>query len=165
LAKVEPYNHNTKVYHFSFDDDKVSGGQVASCLLVRTPEGEGQVLDDKGKPVIRPYTPISSPDVRGEVQLMIKEYKVSPLSIELIQNGALTPYISNLQIGQELLFKGPNPKYKYAPGNFDRGLCVAGGSGITPMYQLISHALTIPNDATKWTLVFSNVTEQDICES
>jgi hypothetical protein len=33
------------------------------------------------------------------------------------------------------------------------------------MYQLISHALTIPNDATKWTLVFSNVTEQDICES
>ena len=76
LSKVEPYNHNTKVYHFSFDADKVSGGQVASCLLVRSPEGEGEIVDAKGKPVIRPYTPISSPDTLGEVKLMIKEYKV-----------------------------------------------------------------------------------------
>ena len=86
---------------------------------------------------------------------MIKEYK----------DGALTPYISNLAVGQELLFKGPNPKYKYTPGAFDRGLCVAGGSGITPMYQLISHALANPDDKTKWTLVFSNVSENDICKS
>ena len=77
----------------------------------------------------------------------------------------MTPYISSLAVGQELLFKGPNPKYKYVPGAFDRGLCVAGGSGITPMYQLISHALTIPDDKTTWTLIFSNVTEQDIRRS
>jgi hypothetical protein len=56
LTKVEPYNHNTKVYHFSFgegNEDKISGGSVAHCILVRTPEGEGEILDDKGKPVIR----------------------------------------------------------------------------------------------------------------
>ncbi len=33
------------------------------------------------------------------------------------------------------------------------------------MYQLISHSLGIKDDKTKWTLVFSNVTEDDICES
>lgn len=155
LSKVEPYNHNSKVYHFSFGEggeEKVSGGSVAHCLLVRTPEGPGEILDDKGKPVIRPYTPVSPPDQKGEVTLLIKEYK----------GGALTPYISNLEIGKPLLFKGPNPKHKYEPGQFDRGLCVAGGSGITPMYQMIRHSLGISDDKTQWTLVFANVSEADI---
>ena len=61
------------------------------------------------------------------------------------------------------MFKGPIQKYKYAPNTFDRGLCIAGGSGITPMFQLISHSLSIPEDKTKWTLIFSNVSENDIC--
>jgi cytochrome-b5 reductase len=63
----------------------------------------------------------------------------------------------------QLLFKGPIPKYKYEPNTFDRGLCISGGSGITPMYQLISYSLGIPDDKTKWTLVFANVSEEDIC--
>ena len=36
------------------------------------------------------------------------------------------------------------------------------GSGITPMYQMISHSLKLPEDKTKWTLIFANVTEKDI---
>lgn len=57
LTKVEPYNHNTKIYTFSFgDESKTRGGEqgdVASALLVKSPEGEAEVKDDKGKPVIR----------------------------------------------------------------------------------------------------------------
>jgi NAD(P)H-flavin reductase len=63
-----------------------------------------------------------------------------------------------------MLFKGPIPKFKYEANSFDRGLCIAGGSGITPMWQLITHSLDLPEDKTKWTLVFSNVTDKDICE-
>jgi NAD(P)H-flavin reductase len=98
---------------------------------------------------------------------MIKEYKVSHKSrIQLIhEDGLLTPYISAMTPGKsELLFKGPIPKFKYEPNQIDRGLCVSGGSGVTPMYQLITHSLSLPQDKTKWTLIFSNVTEQDICE-
>ncbi|KAK1923196.1 putative cytochrome-b5 reductase [Papiliotrema laurentii] len=155
LASVEPYNHNTKVYHFKFPEDskdKVSGIPVAGALLVKMPEGENEVKDDKGKPVIRPYTPISTSEQAGSLTLLIKEYK----------DGKLTPYISSLQIGQPLLFKGPIVKYKYEPNTFERGLCIAGGSGITPMWQLIKHSLDQPEDKTKWTLIFSNVSEQDI---
>jgi hypothetical protein len=61
-----------------------------------------------------------------------------------------------------MLFKGPIPKFKYEANSFDRGLCIAGGSGITPMWQLITHSLELPVDKTKWTLVFSNVTDKDI---
>ena len=97
---------------------------------------------------------------------MIKEYKVRFDSwVVLSQDGKLTPFISSLSPGQSLLFKGPIPKYKYEPNMFDRGLCLAGGSGITPMHQLIRAALAVPDDNTKWTLIFSNVTEQDIRES
>ncbi|ORY31302.1 hypothetical protein BCR39DRAFT_494109 [Naematelia encephala] len=156
LEKVEPYNHNSKIYTFSFGEEgkqKISGGQVASALLVKTPEGDEEVKDDKGKPVIRPYTPISPPDLKGSLTLLVKEYK----------DGKLTPYISSMVPGKDkLLFKGPIPKYKYEPNTFDQGLCIAGGSGITPMWQLISHAMEIPGDRTKFTLIFSNVTPKDI---
>lgn len=81
------------------------------------------------------------------------------------QDGKLTPYISNMKIGEPLLFKGPILKYKYEPNTFDRGLCIAGGSGITPMWQLIKHSLDQPEDKTKWTLICSNVTDKDICTS
>jgi hypothetical protein len=97
LTKVEPYNHNTSIYTFSFgDDSKTRGGEqgdVASALLVRSAEGEGEVKDEKGKPVIRyvrltgdcpftdgissPYTAISPPTEKGSLRLMIKEYKAS----------------------------------------------------------------------------------------
>ena len=39
---------------------------------------------------------------------------------------------------------------------------VAGGSGITPMLQVIMHILKNPDDKTKICLVFGNVSEADI---
>ncbi|KAK4684299.1 cytochrome-b5 reductase, partial [Tremellales sp. Uapishka_1] len=175
LTKVEPYNHNTKIYHFAFPgedgESKMAGGEVASALLVKSVAGEDEVKDEKGKPVIRyasplpsrepcltfdnlrPYTPISPPDQTGSLTLMIKEYK----------DGKLTSHMASLTPGKsEMLFKGPIQKYKYQPNTFDKGLCISGGSGITPMYQLISHSLGLSEDKTKWTLIFSNVTEKDI---
>ncbi|WVQ83455.1 hypothetical protein IAT38_005596 [Cryptococcus sp. DSM 104549] len=155
IEKIEKYNHNTNIYHFNFGEehkDKTSGGEVASVVLIRSPEGEGELKDDKGKPIIRPYTPVSPPDQKGSLELMIKEYP----------GGKITPWLAGLSPGAKVLFKGPLQKFKYEPNSFDRGLCVAGGSGITPMWQLITHSLTIPEDKTKWTLVFANVTEKDI---
>lgn len=39
---------------------------------------------------------------------------------------------------------------------------IAGGTGITPMYQVIRHALTTPGDQTRISLIFANVNEDDI---
>lgn len=33
------------------------------------------------------------------------------------------------------------------------------------MWQLINRSLSIPEDKTKWTLIYSNVSEADICMS
>lgn len=39
---------------------------------------------------------------------------------------------------------------------------IAGGSGITPMYQMIKAIVNDPKDQTKITLLYANKTEQDI---
>ena len=39
---------------------------------------------------------------------------------------------------------------------------IGGGSGITPLYQILRHALKDPNNTTKFTLLYGNLTEDDI---
>lgn len=46
------------------------------------------LLDDKGKPVIRPYTPISQQNEKGNLRLLVKEYPVSS-EISAIRIGQL----------------------------------------------------------------------------
>lgn len=41
---------------------------------------------------------------------------------------------------------------------------IAGGTGITPMYQIIKSSLKNPNDKTELALVYANVDELDIRE-
>jgi cytochrome-b5 reductase len=42
---------------------------------------------------------------------------------------------------------------------------IAGGSGITPMFQIIKSSVKDQNDKTKLALVYANVDENDICKS
>lgn len=64
-------------YTFSFPDpNATAGGETASALLVKASDGQ-TCLDDKGKPVIRPYTPISPQEQKGSLDLMVKVYEVS----------------------------------------------------------------------------------------
>lgn len=39
---------------------------------------------------------------------------------------------------------------------------IGGGSGITPLYQLLKHALNDPTNKTRFTLLYANVSEADI---
>lgn len=40
---------------------------------------------------------------------------------------------------------------------------IAGGTGITPMYQIIKSSVKNPRDQTKLSLIYANVQEDDIC--
>ncbi|KAI1431354.1 oxidoreductase NAD-binding domain-containing protein [Xylaria sp. CBS 124048] len=146
LKEVETINHNTKRFVFRLpEDDMVSGLHVASALLAKfVPEGQ--------KPVLRPYTPTNDEDTRGYLELIVKKYPGGPMSTHL----------HDMVPGQRLDFKGPLPKYAWAPNKHEHIALVAGGTGITPMFQLIRSIFSNPEDKTKVTLVFGNVTEEDI---
>lgn len=74
--------------------------RVASAILVKG-AGEG-VKDKEGKPVIRPYTPVTSPETPGHLDLLIKKYP----------NGAMTSHVHGLKPGDKLAFKGPIDKFE-----------------------------------------------------
>ncbi|KAI1619896.1 NADH-cytochrome b5 reductase 2 [Exophiala viscosa] len=147
LAEIIPYNHNTKRFKFELPGkDQVSGLTVASAVITKyqSPKHE--------KPVIRPYTPINEEDERGYVELLVKSYP----------NGPMSEHLHSMAPGQMLSFKGPIPKYSWAANKHEHITLIAGGTGITPMYQLIRAIFKNPEDKTKVSLIFGNLTEKDI---
>ncbi|KAI4116563.1 MAG: hypothetical protein LQ345_003050 [Seirophora villosa] len=147
LESVEELSHNTKKFRFALPNkDDVSGLQVASALLTKY---KGPEME---KPVIRPYTPTSDEDERGHVDFVIKRYP----------NGPMSEHMHSMEPPQRLDFKGPIPKYPWEANKHDHICLIAGGTGITPMYQLCRAIFNNPSDKTKVTLVFGNVTEEDI---
>ncbi|KAJ6520194.1 cytochrome-b5 reductase [Mycena sanguinolenta] len=151
LKKVVPYNHNSSTFIFDLPPKTSSKLPVASCVVVQAAEPEA-LQDKNGKPVIRPYTPISAADNTGELAFLVKKY----------ETGVMSKYIHTLKPGDSLKVKGPISKFPYKENEFDEVALIGGGSGITPLYQVLTHALSSPANTTKFKLLFSNVTEEDI---
>jgi len=145
LLEVQPINYNTKLYRFSTNDAAASIGlTVASCLVTRA------VID--GKEIIRPYTPTSTEAVTGHFDLVVKEYPT----------GVMSKHIASMKPGDSLEMKGPFPKVAVTT-NFKKKIgMIAGGTGITPMLQVIDHMFADPADTTEVTLIFANVKIEDI---
>jgi len=150
LKTIEPYNDNTTKLTFSLPENTATLLPVAGCVLLQADESGPK--DPKGQPITRPYTPISPSDKRDEVTFLIKKY----------DTGKLTPFLHNLKVGDKVKIKGPLQKIAYQSNEHDQIAMIAGGSGITPMYQVLDHALKIPEDKTKFKLIFANVTPADI---
>lgn len=74
----------------------------------------------------------------------------------------MTTHIHNMKVGDSLLIKGPIPKYPWSANKHSHVALIAGGTGITPMWQLARAIFKNPEDKTKVTLLFGNLTEDDI---
>jgi len=74
----------------------------------------------------------------------------------------MSEHLFSLTPGQSLSFKGPIPKYPWTPNKHDHITLIGGGTGITPMYQLLRAIFKNPEDKTKVSLVFGNITQEDI---
>jgi cytochrome-b5 reductase len=163
IAKTD-VSPNTILFRFKLPSDKHRLGlPVGSHCLLRCE-------DSDGKPVSRPYTPVSSDDELGFFELIVKVY---PL-------GKMGQHLKALPVGKSIEVKGPLGEVRYngsgkfviqrkkdgkkVPQNFvaKRVAMIAGGSGITPMLQIIRDVLKHPSDRTDLTLMFGNVTEPDI---
>ncbi|CAD0093347.1 unnamed protein product [Aureobasidium mustum] len=146
LVKKDKLSKNT--YRFVFKlpkDDMVLGLPIGQHLSIR-----GQV---NGKTVSRSYTPVSNNHDKGELKLVIKMYP----------DGQLTGgYLEDLKVGDEVEFRGPKGAMKYGRGlAYEIGM-IAGGTGITPMYQIIRAICENPRDKTKVTLLYGSVSEEDM---
>jgi cytochrome-b5 reductase len=70
--------------------------------------------------------------------------------------------MSLLKLGDKIRIKGPRGQFKYTPTLSREIGMIAGGTGITPMLQIIRAALKNPADRTKLSLIYANVNLDDI---
>ncbi|PNJ00639.1 CYB5R1 isoform 5, partial [Pan troglodytes] len=130
-----------------------------------------------GSLVIRPYTPVTSDEDQGYVDLVIKVY-LKGVHPKFPEGGKMSQYLDSLKVGDVVEFRGPSGLLTYTgKGHFNiqpnkksppeprvakkLGM-IAGGTGITPMLQLIRAILKVPEDPTQCFLLFANQTEKDI---
>lgn len=150
LIAKKKLTHDTFLYTFELPNNQLSGLHTASCLVTKamlTPAGESQP-----KPVVRPYTPVSAPDARGYLDLAVKVYP----------KGTMSKHFGELKVGDTLEMKGPIQKYPYQPNIKKHIGMVAGGTGITPMLQVIDTVLANPADHTQITLVYGSLSPRDV---
>ena len=146
--------------------------QPSSTLGIKTVERHVQVRGvlKSGEVVVREYTPVSHASVKGKFDLAVKLYP----------NGKMSQIFDRLQVGESIEMRGPfgdvsieMPEFedfvrvgrgKDFRSNFKeltRISMVAGGSGITPMLQILRCDAARLCDV-KFRLLFANKTFADI---
>lgn len=110
--------------------------------------------DGTRKEIVRSYTPISGDDQPGHFDLLIKSYP----------QGNISRHMASLAVGQTIRVRGPKGAFVYTPNMVRHFGMVAGGTGITPMLQIVRAIIRgrASGDRTEVDLIFANVTEQDI---
>ena len=130
-----------------------------------------------GSLVVRPYTPTTSDEDLGHMDLVVKVYMAN-VHPKFPDGGKMTQYLENLPIGDTIDVRGPSGLLIYnGKGVFDikedkKGpsknvqvkqlSMIAGGTGITPIMQLVRAVFRDPEDETCLSLLFANQTGEDI---
>mmetsp|Transcript_3767 Transcript_3767/g.4425 ORF Transcript_3767/g.4425 Transcript_3767/m.4425 type:complete len:316 (+) Transcript_3767:239-1186(+) len=172
-------SHDVHLLRFTLPtEDMTLGLPVGKHFKLFAPNTKGIVAGewnrrpdaDKGEIIERKYTPISSDDEKGYFDLVVKVYQGG---IETFPDGGkMSQYLGSLSIGQSVTISGPWGINQYI-GNgsfmfmkkkmtFRRVGMIAGGTGITPMLQVINAALKNENDSTELSLLFANKSKEDI---
>jgi len=155
LVEKESVTHNTRRFKFKLDSPTTRFG---------LPCGSHVMIKVSGNKIERPYTPTSSDDDLGFFELVVKIY----------QDGKLTPDLDKLNVGDYVQARGPlgmihykepnlfiqNPRSRKIPCKQIN--MVAGGTGITPMLQVVTEIVKNPEDNTRCSLIFGNISADDI---
>ncbi|KAI7881328.1 ferredoxin reductase-like protein [Lichtheimia hyalospora FSU 10163] len=138
-------SHNTAVYRFALPrKDDILGLPIGQHISV--------MAEINGKEISRSYTPTSSDEDLGHFDLLIKSYPT----------GNISKLFGELKLGDSVAVRGPKGNFNYQP-NMVRAIgMIAGGTGITPMLQIIRAICKHPEDKTIVNLIFANVNEEDI---
>lgn len=157
-------SHDVRVFRFALPStDQVLGLPVGKHIMLCATIEE--------KLCMRAYTPTSPVDVVGYFDLVVKIY-YKGVHPKFPNGGLMSQHLDSLPLGSGIHIKGPLGHIEYlGRGNFlvhgeprstKKLAMIAGGTGITPIYQVMHAILTDPDDDTEMFLVYANRTEEDI---
>ncbi|KAH3679905.1 hypothetical protein WICMUC_000648 [Wickerhamomyces mucosus] len=146
LKKFEDISPDTRHFYFELPSEEQKSGLITASLLL------AKYVTEKGSNVIRPYTPVSDTEQKGVIEFVIKKYPT----------GKFGNHIFNLKENDTVSFKGPIVKWKWTPNQFENVTLIGGGSGITPLFQILHEVTKDAADKTKVHLVYGSKTYQDV---
>ncbi|CAN1173490.1 Nitrate reductase [NAD(P)H] [Linum perenne] len=164
LVQKESLSHDVRLFRFALPaEDQVLGLPVGKHIFICVTVG--------GKLCMRAYTPTTIVDAVGHFDLVVKVY-LEGIHPKFPNGGVMSQYLNSLEVGSTVDVKGPLGHIEYlgrgkftvhGKPKFGKKLAmVAGGTGITPIYQVIQAVLRDPEDRTEMYIVYANRTEDDI---
>ena len=144
LRQVDKVSHDTSRFRFDLPTPEHSLGLPVA----------GHILAHDGANVSRAYTPVTLDRFdKGYFDLLIKRYP----------GGEFSERFHRMRPGiDSMTFRGPVVTLQYEANVVKTLGMVCGGTGITPMYQVLRTALADPDDTTQLRLVFANRSTEDI---
>ena len=118
--------------------------------------------------IIRAYTPVSEGTDKGVLNVLVKVY------FDTVDRpgGKMTKALDAIPVGHFVDFKGPIGKFEYLgrgrcsisgkPRFVKRFVMICGGSGITPIFQVLRAVLKDKEDDTRCLVLDGNRLEEDI---
>ncbi|KAF5373120.1 hypothetical protein D9758_001489 [Tetrapyrgos nigripes] len=166
LTDIVQSNYNSFTFHFGLEhSDQTLGLPVGQHVFLRLKSKQ------TGEMVQRAYTPISRSDEKGRITFLIKVYFPSP---QFPKGGKMTMCFYGLVVGDDIEVKGPfgsfvwdgkaTAMYKGVSRPVKEIGMVCGGSGITPILQVLTsvlNGLSAGAEICVW-LIYANRTEEDI---
>ncbi|CAL1702986.1 unnamed protein product [Somion occarium] len=164
LSSVRKINHDSLVFSFSLGNtNQAIGLPIGQHVFVRIKR------KDTDEIVQRAYTPVSRPSDTGRIEFLIKLYLPSP---QFPAGGRMSVGLEQLKPGDTVEIKGPLGSFiwqgrgKALIHNIEREVknvgLVCGGTGITPVLQVLRSILEDTEDRTQVWLLYANKTEADI---
>jgi cytochrome-b5 reductase len=158
-VKVSP---TSSVLRFGLPDKSMPLNlSTCACILARaklpatSDDNSDKENDGELEDVVRPYTPISTNELKGCFDLLIKDYG---------EHGRMSHHMCNaMKVGDEIDFKHIEFNVKIQAPFSQKTICMlVGGTGITPMIQAL-HAILGDKDAGNNVVMFyGNKSSNDI---
>lgn len=164
LTEKKNVSWDTRIFVFDLEHEKQTLGlPIGQHLMIKVPDPA-----KKNEAIIRSYTPISDTTMQGKMELLVKIYFPSGT----VPGGKMTMALDMLPLGAEIDCKGPTGRFEYL-GN-GRVLVsgkerkvrsfkmICGGTGITPIFQVLRAVMQDPQDPTTCVVLDGNRLEEDI---
>ncbi|KAH8698429.1 nitrate reductase [Talaromyces proteolyticus] len=163
LCAKESISWDTRIFTFKLENESQTLGlPTGQHLMLKLKDGSSS------ESIIRSYTPLSETNQMGTLDVLIKIY----FATETSKGGKMTMALDKLSIGDTVDIKGPIGKLTYI-GN-GRVLLndkerhvksfrmICGGSGITPIFQILRGVMQDTTDPTECVVLDGNRLEEDI---
>ncbi|KAF2122282.1 nitrate reductase [Lophiotrema nucula] len=163
LHSKEVISWDTRIFTFKLEfDEQELGLPTGQHLMIRLRDPVTR------EAIIRSYTPLSEVTDKGYLKVLIKVY----FDTKERAGGKMTKALDAIPLGHFVEFKGPIGKFEYLgrglcsinqkPRNIKRFFMICGGSGITPIFQVLRAVMNDREDPTICVLLDGNRLAEDI---